>query len=850
MFYSHLKIAWRSLLRNRTNSLINIGGLAIGLTCVIFIVLYVQDERSYDKGFTKSDRLYQVNLDAFFGGQTYNTSYTPPPVAISLHSTFPEIEDYTRLFQMGNVIVQNSSAGDKAGVRFTEKHIWSVDSNFLQLLDYPFVEGDASSCLKKYHSIVLTESMAHKYFGSQSAIGRTLQLDTIASPFIVTGVLKDLPHNASLQFDMLTGLQDNALVKHFSWSWVWGQMNAYVLLSPKVAGNEAAIRQLQAKFPAMVRRDAAKAFARIGQNYDELIRKGGKWNFYLQPLTAIHLHSADLGTSVDNLGDIKYIYIFSAIAIVIVLLACINFMNLSTAQAVQRAKEVGIRKVLGSMKGQMKRQFLTEALLYTVISALFALALVCVFMAPFNALADKQLLIGSLFHHGLWLFILAVIVITGLLAGSYPAFYLTSFRPVDVLKGSGLFVRSAGTLFIRNGLVVFQFTVSIALIICTLVVYQQLRYMRTRDLGFRKDNVIIFPNIEKVGGGPIVGGSSVAGGGSAAAGRSSGPEEQLRQQLSRITGIHNASLSSGMPANSSSTFSDFYEPLTNGVKEPLAKDVTLTSFLVDEFYIPSLQLQLVAGRNFSPEFNDSASVIVNETTVRQVGWKDALGKRIRYPGNDDQTFTVIGVVRDFNTQSLRNAVAPFALFHVRSKTFRPFSNYIVANIDASSTPEVLRQAKIVWRQWAPGIPFEYSFLDRNYEVLYRSEERMGSVFSVITGLSILVACLGLFGLSIYTAERRVKEIGIRKILGASVQSVVGLLSKEFVKLVLLSAVIAFPLAWWAMSKWLEDFAYRVMMQVWVFALAALLALGIALLTVSSQAFRAARRNPARSLRSE
>ena len=824
MLYTYFVIAWRNLLRNKTNSFINIGGLAIGITCVLFIVLYVQDERSFDRGFVHVDRIYQVNMEGSFGGLGYTTSNEPPPAAISLRNSFPEVTAYTRFFPPGNLTVRTEGVAHS----FTEKRIWAADSNFLQVFSFAFVEGDAASCLKKYHSIVLTESMARKYFGNVRALGKTLTIDT-AAPYVVTAVLRDLPGNSTLQFDGLTPLADNALVKRFSWSWVWQQLQAFVVLDGATAGNEAAVKRLEAKFPAMIRRDAARAFERIGQPFDEYIRKGGKYDLYLQPLTRIHLYSAGIGTPYENLGNIQYIYIFSLVGVFILLLACINFMNLSTAQASKRAKEVGIRKVLGSLKGQMIGQFLAEAMVYTVLAALLAVALSYVLMPGFNGIAGKQLAFADLFRHGSWVLFFFVLVGTGLLAGSYPAFYLTAFRPVEVLKGGGLFARGFGNQLIRNGLVVFQFTVSIALMVATLIVYRQLGFMNTHDLGFNKEHVVVFSNIEKL---------------------ASGSQKDLRQRLSGIPGMRNVSVSSGVPANMTSMFTDFYVPIATGVKEPLARDLNMTSYLVDEYFVPSLQMQLVAGRNFSKEYHDSASVIVNEATVRQVGWKDPLGKRIRYPGNNDQTFTVVGVVKDFNFMSLRDTVVPFGLFHASSKTFTSSVSFLVASVDDRHTAGVLGEAERVWKGWAPGVPFAYTFLDRDYAALYESEAKLGNVFGAFTGLSILVACLGLFGLSVYTAERRVKEIGIRKIMGATVRQVVGLLSAEFLKLVCLALLIAFPLAWWVMHRWLMDFAYRTPMSAWLFAGAGGLALGIALLTVSGQALKAAMQNPARSLRSE
>jgi putative ABC transport system permease protein len=829
MLYNYFRIAWRNLLRNKTNSFINIGGLAIGITCVLFIVLYVQDELRFDRGFAQGDQIFQVNMEANFGGLGYNTSNTPPPSTISLRNSFPEVTAYTRLYQPGSLIVHNDAAADAAGHSFTERRIWAVDSNFLQVFSFALAAGDVKSCLTKYHSIVLTESMARKYFGDRPALGKTLTIDTAAAPYVVTAILRDLPGNSTLQFDGLTPLADNQLVKRFSWSWVWTLMQGFVVLNKETAADPAAVKRLEAKFPAMVRRDAARAFERIGQPFDEFIKKGGKWDFYLQPLSRIHLYSAGIGTPYENLGSIRYVYIFSVIAVFIILLACINFMNLSTAQAAKRAKEVGVRKVLGGMKVQMMSQFLSEALLYTALATLLAVGLLYLLMPAFDAVAGKQLSFADLFRHGSWAILVLAMVATGLLAGSYPAFYLTSFKPVDVLKGGRLFARSFGNQLIRNGLVVFQFTVSIALMVSTLIVYRQLQFMNTADLGFNKDHVVVFPNVEKL---------------------ANGSEAALRQQLSGIPGMRSVSVSSGSPANMTSIFTDFYVPVANGVKEHLAKDVNLTSYLVDEYFVPSLQMQLVAGRNFSRDFQDSASVIVNESTARLIGWKNPLGKRLRYPGNDDQTFTVVGVVKDFNFQSLRDTVAPFALFHTSSKTYKPMLNFIVASVDSRQTSAVLQQAGNIWKQWAPSVPFDYSFLDKDYAALYQSEEKMGRVFGIFTSLSIIVACLGLFGLSVYTAERRVKEIGIRKILGASVPQVMGLLSMEFLKLVGLSVVIAFPLAGWAMSRWLMDFAYRTPMSVWLFVAAGVLALAIALLTVSGQALKAAVRNPARSLRSE
>jgi putative ABC transport system permease protein len=508
------------------------------------------------------------------------------------------------------------------------------------------------------------------------------------------------------------------------------------------------------------------------------------------------------------------------------ILACVNFINLSTAQSTRRSKEVGIRKVLGSVKYQLVKQFLAEAMMYSFIAFIFAVALVIVLLPLFNQVAGKKFSIDAIFSNTIWIVILAMPVITGLLAGSYPAFYISSFRPAAVLKGMKLFKSSWGSLLIRNGLVVFQFTVSTALIICTIIVFKQLQLTRNKNLGLDKENVVVISNTNRLA-------------------RS---EESFRQELTKLPGIINASISSSLPTKVA--FEDSYVPENTGVTEPLVKELPLNSFMVDYDFIPTLQIELLKGRNFSRDFSDSLSVIVNETTVQQIGWKEPLGKYLLYPGNDDQRFKVIGVVKDFNIESLRNTVVPFALFHSSSQTYGIGTSYVLARIKPGNIHNSLNLIESKWKELAPATPFDYGFLDSEFDALYRSEQRMGSIFGIFTILSIFVASLGLFGLAAYTAQRRTKEIGVRKVLGASVQNLVALLSKDFIKLVLVATVIAFPIAWWGMNKWLKDFAYRIDISWWIFIAAALIAVTIALVTVSYEAIKAAIVNPVKSLRTE
>ncbi|HKR05924.1 MAG TPA: ABC transporter permease [Bacteroidia bacterium] len=825
MFTNNFKIAWRNITRNKVNSFINIAGLAIGMASVILIAFYVQDELKYDKFFKNSGRIYQVNLNGIQDGTDFWTGNTPPTVGPALVSEIPEIESYIRIYRPGDVVVRSEGLNQTENY-FTEKKILGVDSNFLQMFSYSMLEGNNKTCLDKPNSIVISEHIAKKYFGNSHSLGKILLFDNDRIPFTVTGILQNPPEQVSWQFDMLASISSYPVVKRFSWSWVWLQVNTYVKLKDNVANDAASIAQLETKFPAVVKKHAASAFRRIGQPLEEFYKKGGKWDFHLQPLTQVHLHSANIGSRIPTLSDIKYVYIFSAIALFIIVLACVNFMNLSTAQSARRAKEVGIRKVLGSEKKQLIKQFLSEAMLYSFIAAATAIVLVIIFLKPFNEIAGKSLGFSLIFAHGNWIFILGLSIVTGLLAGTYPAFYLTSFQPVAVLKGLKLFKSNIGNLLIRNGLVVFQFTVSTALIICTLVVYNQMQYMRNKDLGLNKENVIVVLNSQRLGS----------------------SEESFRHELTKMQEVIHVSITSSTPTVMN--FGDGYLPEPANSKEQIAKEISLSSFIVDNDFIPALKIELLKGRNFSKEFNDSASVILNERAAKQIGWKDPVGMYMQYPGNNSQRFKVIGVTKDFNIQSLRTVMEPFALFHTSSHTYGLGSSYMLARVQPGEMSKTISLFENKWKSFAPDAPFDYSFLDEDFAALYSSEQRMGSIFSIFTVLSIFVGCLGLFGLAAYTAERRTKEIGVRKVLGASVQGLIALLSKDFIRLVLISAVIAFPIAWWSMNKWLEDFAYRITIEWWIFFVSALLALLIAFLTVSVQAFKAAVANPVKSLRTE
>ena len=824
MITTYFKPAWRNMLHNRTSSLINISGLSIGIACALLIAIFIKNELSYDRFHRDANRIFQVTLNGNMDGQEFWAGNTPPPVGAALTSNMPEVESFTRFYKPNDIVVryEQNNATEKF---FTEKNILAVDSNFLQLFDFGVAQGDAATALMKPGSVVITQEMAKKYFGSENPIGKTLVMREDKKPFAVTAVINKVPSQSSIQFDFLVPVADFPVVKRFSWSWVWMQMVCYVKLRKNVPTDKASIHQLETKFPAMVKVQAANAFKRIGKPFDEFLKNGGKWDLHLMPLTDVHLRSATIGMPwLSHISNIKYIYIFGSIALFIVLLACVNFMNLSTARASKRAKEVGIRKVTGSTRSQLIRQFLLEAFLYSFVSSLIAVALVALLLKGFSMIIDEPISFKTAFSPIIWLSLLVLTIIVGLLAGSYPALYLTSFKPVLILKGKNLFSGSRKDMLIRNGLVVFQFTISTVMIVGTLIVLKQLRFFRNTDMGFNKENVLIITSTNRLGE----------------------SEESFRDVITQIQGIVSASTTTSIP--SGGAFGDSYKAQPD---ENVAdvKDIGLNSFMVDESFIPTLGIKVVQGRNFSKAFSDSASIILNQEAVRQIGWKDPIGKWVEYPGGNNVRFKVIGVVKNFNIESLQSAIMPFALFNLSSKTY-DFGHNVIAKVRSQDLPKVINQVESKWKSFASAEPFDYNFLDAAFDSQYRSEQRLGSIFSIFAVLSIFIACLGLFGLSAFMAERRTKEIGVRKVLGASVSNVVVLLSKDFLRLTLIAIVIAFPVALYFMNKWLEDFAYRINITWTIFLIAGFGTLIITLVTISFQAIGAAVANPVKSLRTE
>lgn len=823
MLRNYIKIAWRNMFRHKVNSILNILGLAIGLISVMLIALYIQSELSYDKSFADADRIYRVNINGKMGDNAFRAGYTPPPAGAALVADFPEIESATRMYQPSNALMEYA-AGSTPKV-FNETEIFAVDPNFLDVLNYPLVSGDPATCLTALNSVVITPQIAKKYFGETDPMGKTLYYGDDKKPLTVTGILTDLDnYPASVKFDLLLPIENFDDVAYFNWSWVWLNVATYVKFTEQAGNDPTSIVRLESRFPEMLKVQAAPAFERIGQPLDKFIENGNYWELQLQPLTDIHLYSEDIVSSITEQHDIKSLYILGIIALFIVVLACVNFINLATVQSVKRSKEIGIRKVLGSQRGQLIKQFMTEVLCYTFFAALLAIVAVILILPFFNEISGKTISLAAFFNVNLILLLLGIILSTAFLAGIYPAFFLTAFSPLKALKGSGFKTNQNG--FVRNALVVFQFSIAITLIICTLVVFTQLRYTQNKDLGFDKNNVLVINNTERL----------------------ADSEESFRKEIEGLPGIEAASRSTGMFTKGG--FGDFYVPKATPDAPNIAKDISLSSYLVDYQFIKTLDLQILDGRGFDKRFNDSLSVVINETAASQIGWKNPLGKQIQYPGGNQEFYTVIGVLKDFNLESLHNPIQPFALFSQTSKSYDVATSFITVKIAGQNTQQVIETLEHKWDDYLKSTPFEYSFLDEDLAYAYTEDQRMATLFTGFTILAIFVASLGLFGLVAFSAQQRTKEIGVRKVLGASVTSIVGLLATHFLKLVLGAVVLAVPIAWLAMDNWLQDFAYRIAIPWWAFALAGILALSIAMLTVSFQAIKAATRNPIHSLRTE
>lgn len=823
MLRNFFLLAFRNLRRRSFFSAINIAGLAVGLAACWLIALFVFHERSFDAFLPEKDRVCAVALDLKMGDEAAVTTNTPPPLGLRLAADFPEIELTARSFPLGSVVVRREQPGH-APLVFNEETAMAVDTAFLELFGFPMLEGNPATVLDQPGSLVISEFMANKYFGKESPMGQALSVNDRL--FTIRGVAQTLPSNSSVQFDFLLPIADFKVVDRFSWSWIWLQVDTWARL--RQAPTEESLLALEAKFPAMIHQYAPAAFARIGQDFEAQMKKGDRYNVKLLPLSKLHLGYENLSSRLFTLGDGQQVYIFGLVGALILLLACVNFMNLSTARSMQRAREVGVRKALGSQRGMLVGQFLAEAFLYSAAALVVAAFLAGASLPLFNRLTGLEMGIPDLFSGPLVALTLVLPLLTTFLGGLYPAFYLSKFKAADMMKPAAGSAKG-GHAGLRSGLVVFQFAVSIVLMLGSFAILQQINFAQKQSPGLNRENVLILENVRHLD--------------------TESAKETFRQQLLQLPEVVTATHSTFLPSRGS--FGDFYEPEQGAQSRAVVQSLPISSFLTDADFIPTLGIDVIAGRNFLPQSTiDSNSVILNEAAVKAIGWDDPIGKWMRYPGNANQRFQVVGIMRDFHIGSVRTAIEPVAIFHESSHTYRTWGQYMALRLKPGTEKSAIEKTTALWKAAVPNAPFEYDFMDASFAAMYRTEAKTGSVLGVLTALALFIGCLGLFALAAFTAEQRTKEIGVRKVLGASVVSITGLLTRDFLTLVGIAILIASPVAYYFIQRWLADFAYHIEIEWWMFALAGLAALGIAFFTVSFQSIKAAVANPVKSLRRE
>jgi putative ABC transport system permease protein len=794
MFKNYLKIAVRIIKKHKGYSFINVAGLTIGMACCILILLYIQDELSFDQYHQNADRIYRLTYAEEIGGVTDHYAMSPFPAAPTFASNLPEIASFARImFRTGLFTYKNN--------KFDESGIMYADSAFFKIFSFDFVHGNPNTALQNPGEIVLTAASAEKIFGSEDPLGKILNLNGDGD-LKVTGVINQVPRNSHFKFNYavsMTTLQQRRPELFKAWMWILGW--SYVLLE-----ENAEPIVVSSKFDDMVQTHTGK----------EAAQSGTKMTYQLQKVTDIHLRS-QLQAEIEGNGSINNVIIFAIIAVFILGIACINFMNLSTARSTSRGKEIGLRKVLGAHKNRLVYQFLSESILIAVLGMFFALLVVELVLPAFNYLSGKEM---NTNYWGNWVFVQglpALVIITGLIAGSYPAFFLSRFNPVTTLKGQ--MSKKSNHPSFRNSLVVLQFSISIFLIASTMLVFSQLNYMKDKKLGFDNEQVVVV-DIK----GQII----------------RQKFESFKNELSQNTNVLHASFASGIPGRVNAVLTTFQEGKDE--KDSHTFDVIFSDFDFTKTY----ELEIVKGRDFSRDFiaDTSGTFLINEAAANKLGWgEETVGKKIGF--SLDHMGVIVGIVKDFHYKSLRSAIGPLAICLSKDP-----EDYLSLKVKAENISGTLAFIEDKWHEFGTERNFEYFFADEKFESLYQADERFSKIVLLFSIISIFVACLGLFGLASFSAERRIKEIGIRKVLGASVTGITLLLSKDSTKWVLVSNIIAWPIAWFAMNNWLQNFAYRIDIGWWVFALAGGLALFVALLTVSTQAIRAALANPVKSLRYE
>ena len=797
MFKNYLKTAWRNLIKQKAFSIINIVGLTLGLTCCFLITLYIKNELSYDKFETNGERIARVIMQYSFSGSESNEgNYTSVRVAAVFPKTFPEVASAIKMTEYARVVRYN----DKL---FDEKKFMYADSNFFSIFSFKLLQGDAHNVLATPYDVVLTQSTAKKYFGNANAINKTLRVGNDSNLYRVTGIMQDCPSNSQIQLDFLASFSSLGITPDYEESYWDANYTTYLLLK-----NKNDIQQLQAKLPPFMKK--------------EMQGQGAAINFFLEPFEKIHLYSPYDSFTPNT--SIIYIYILAAVALLILIIACSTYINLSTARSLERAKEVGVRKVMGAAKTQLFWQFINESVILCLIAVVLSFMLSALLVPAFNQLTNKQLQINNLFSLQFISFSIVVALCISFFAGAYPALILAKFQPVKVLKGS--FKNTASGQVLRKTLIVFQFVISVFLIISTFVIQQQLYFIQHKKLGYNREHVLVLPMDDKMLANIDV----------------------IKQEFKTNPDVLSVSRCVRSPVEGGGGYN------MRSAIMPDDQQIAITANPVDEDFVNTIGLQIIAGANFTKQdvkdlANDNGQdknlyhFILNESAAKQLGWtaQQAIGKKM-YMGPREGF--VRGVVKDFNFESLHSAIKPFVLF----PEFR--GRELLIKLNGEHLAQTISFLQTKWKSFVPDRPFEYHFLDEDYDKLYQSEIRLGEVMKILTGIGILLACFGLFGLSSYAMQQRRKEIGIRKVLGANITNISTLLAKDFIVLVLIAFVIAAPIAWFAMNKWLQDYTYRINIEWTTFLFTGILAIAIALLTVSFQSIKAAFANPIKSLRTE
>lgn len=816
MLLTNLKIIFRSLIKQRVYSFINILSLFIGLGSFFIIYLYVVDELSYDTSFENSDDTYRVLLEENFHGEIQKTGKTPIPLSTTLKSEFPEVKSFTAIGNRPSEVVKVSENGSLRA--FNESNVLAVDGNFLTVFPFKLKSGDSNSVLTEPFSIVLTSEMADKYFPNGDPMGKSLTLgEKDPEVFKVTGVLEEIKERTHLEFSLLTSITSYPEVEDMKWSWIFNILTTYVQLEP---GTDPEF--VNSKFPGIVQKNLPATFNKIRLSFDEFMNEGGKWKYELQPLEDIWLHSDGIGNPLGRLGDIKYVLVFSLIGLFLLFVACINYINLATALSARKSKEVGLYKTFGVQNGALFKQLMVEPFMFSFFALFLSFIAVSLSIDYINQIIDKELSVGSISDPYVFLPLLAIVSITSLLAGFYPAYKFTTVNPIEVLKSNDFSGRAASgkkAFDLRKPLVIFQFVLSNVLFASALIVGDQLDLLQEADVGFDKENVILISNADKLG-------NNV---------------DPFINKLKSQTFVENISISSSLP--SKNFHSNWYTP-----EESSVDNVEITSALVDENAIPLLAIDLIKGRTFSKDMNERRTIIINNTLAKNLKWEDPIGQKI--VAGDDGAFEVIGVVKDFNYVSLREKIKPFAFFHYSSNLLSTGEKYISIKVKGDNWAPIISEIETTWLDFSGSIGLEYTFLKEDYNLQYRGEQNVNAIVNYFTILCIVVACLGLYGLVAFSVQKKQKEVGIRKVLGASASSVVNLFLKEFIVILCISLVIAIPITYFLMAEWLNNFEYRTNINFTNFLFAGIVTILIAVLTVVFKTYRAAQSDPAKMLKYE